>query len=50
MVVRDGRELRVQTRCPQDIQSDFRWWQEYVPQVHREGGVNFLMARSTSLC
>jgi hypothetical protein len=40
MVVRDGGELRMQTRCPQEIQCDFCLWQESVPQVHWEGGVN----------
>jgi hypothetical protein len=40
MVVRGGRELRRQTRGPQEIQCDFRLWQESVPQVHWEGGVN----------
>jgi hypothetical protein len=40
MVVRGGRELWMQMRGPQEIQSDFRLWQESVPQVHREGGVN----------
>jgi hypothetical protein len=39
MVVRGG-ELRMQTRGPQEIQCDFRLWQESVPQVHWEGGVN----------
>jgi hypothetical protein len=40
MVVRSGRELWMQTRGPQEIQSDLRLWKESVPQVHREGGVN----------
>jgi hypothetical protein len=40
MVVRGGGELGMQTRCPQEIQFDFRLWQESVPQVHWEGGVN----------
>jgi hypothetical protein len=40
MVVRGGRELWMQTRGPQEIQSDFRLWKEPVPQVHWEGGVN----------
>jgi hypothetical protein len=40
MVVRGGGELRMQTRCPQEIQCDFRLWQDSVPQVHWEGGVN----------
>jgi hypothetical protein len=40
MEVRGGGELWMQTIGPQEIQSDFRLWQESVPQVHREGGVN----------
>jgi hypothetical protein len=40
MVLRGGRELWMQTRGPQEIQCDFRLWQESVPQVHWEGGVN----------
>jgi hypothetical protein len=40
MVVRGGGELRMQARCPQEILCDFRLWQESVPQVHWEGGVN----------
>jgi hypothetical protein len=41
MAVRGGRELWMQTRGPQEIQSDFRLWQESVPQVHMEGGVKW---------
>jgi hypothetical protein len=40
MVVRFGGELRMQARCPQEIQRYFRLWQESVPQVHWEGGVS----------
>jgi hypothetical protein len=40
MVVRGGGELRMQAICPQEIQCDFRLWQESAPQVHWEGGVN----------
>jgi hypothetical protein len=40
MVVRGGRELWMQTRGPQEIQSDFRLWQESVPQMYWGGGVN----------
>jgi hypothetical protein len=40
MLVRGGGELRMQARCSQEIQCDFRLWQESVPQVHWEGGVN----------
>jgi hypothetical protein len=40
MVVRDRRELWMKTRSMQEIQRDFRLWQEPVPQVHLEGGVN----------
>jgi hypothetical protein len=40
MVVRGGRDPWMQSGGPQEIQSDLRLWQESVPQVHREGGVN----------
>jgi hypothetical protein len=40
MVVHGGRELRMQTRGPQEIYSDLRLWQEPVPEVQWEGGVN----------
>jgi hypothetical protein len=40
MEVRSGRELRMQSRGLQEIQSDFRLWQESVPQVQWEGGFN----------
>jgi hypothetical protein len=40
MVVRGGRELWMQMRGPQEIQSDFRLWQESVLQVHWEGGAS----------
>jgi hypothetical protein len=40
MVVRGGRQLWMQTRCPQEIQRDLRLWQESIPQVHWEGGVH----------
>jgi hypothetical protein len=40
MEVRRGRELWKQSRGSQEIQRDFRLWQESVPQVQCEGGVN----------
>jgi hypothetical protein len=40
MEVRSGRELWMQSRGSQEIQRDFRLWQESVPQVQWEGGVN----------
>jgi hypothetical protein len=38
--MRGGRELRKQPRCPQEIQRDFRLWQESVPQVLWKGRIN----------
>jgi hypothetical protein len=35
-----GKELWMQSRGSQEIQCDFRLWQESVPQVQWEGGVN----------
>jgi hypothetical protein len=40
MEVRSGRELWMQSRGSQEILRDFRLWQESVPQVQWEGGVN----------
>jgi hypothetical protein len=40
MEVRSGRELWMQSRGSQEIQSDLRLWQGSVPQVQWEGGVN----------
>jgi hypothetical protein len=34
------RELWMQSRGPQEIQRDVRLWQESVPQVQWEGGLN----------
>jgi hypothetical protein len=41
MEVRSGGELWMQSRGSQEIQRDFRLWQESVPQVQWEGGVNW---------
>jgi hypothetical protein len=41
MKVRGGRELWMQMWCPQEMQRDFRLWEEFVPQVHWDGGVNW---------
>jgi hypothetical protein len=60
MEVRRGRELWMQSRGSKKIQHDFRLWQESVPQVQWEGGVNrgdsakkfslkVMMARSAAL-
>jgi hypothetical protein len=38
MEVRSGRELWMQLRGSEEIQRDFRLWQESVPQVQWEGG------------
>jgi hypothetical protein len=40
MEVRRGREMWMQSRGLKNIQRDFRLWQESVPQVQWEGGVN----------
>jgi hypothetical protein len=40
MKVLRGRELWMQSRGSKKIQRDFRLWQECVPQVQWEGGVN----------
>jgi hypothetical protein len=40
MEVRSGRELWMQSRGSQEIPRDFRLWQESVPQVQLEVGVN----------
>jgi hypothetical protein len=40
MEVRSRGELWMQSRGSQEIQRDFRLWQESVPQVQWEGGVN----------
>jgi hypothetical protein len=40
MKVNSGGELWMQSRGPQEIQRDFRLWQESVPQVQWEGGFN----------
>jgi hypothetical protein len=40
MKVSSGGELWMQSRGSQEVQRDFRWWQESVPQVQWEGGVN----------
>jgi hypothetical protein len=40
MEVRSGRELWMQSRGSQEIQRYFLLWQESVPQVQWEGGVN----------
>jgi hypothetical protein len=40
MEVRSSGELLLQSRGSQEIQRDFLLWQESVPQVQWEGGVN----------
>jgi hypothetical protein len=40
MEVRRGREPWMQSRGSKKIQRDFHLWQESVPQVQWEGGVN----------
>jgi hypothetical protein len=40
MEVRGSRELWMQSRGSQEIQRDFRLWQESVLQVQWEGGFN----------